>query len=235
MKILGKIAISNNKENKTRSLLIMAAIALTTMLINAIGTFGYGGIKGNIENAENLYGNYIGAFAGMNNDQINEMGKRGEFDEIGLMASIGESDTKGHSKLVWADENALLMTNAYMMIRDGKMPEGENEIAASKVFFEQLGYNNIEVGDKVIVPVRRNGTEAFQNHEFVISGIMKDGVGNESQQSSTVLVSKKCYDSRVSDGEERYTAYFTFNESIKGDYDEIKALIKDLADKVWSR
>ena len=105
MKILGKIAISNNKENKTRSLLIMAAIALTTMLINAIGTFGYGGIKGNIENAENLYGNYIGAFAGMNNDQINEMGKRGEFDEIGLMASIGESDTKGHSKLVWADEN----------------------------------------------------------------------------------------------------------------------------------
>lgn len=232
MKILGKIAISNNKENKTRSLLIMAAIALTTMLINAIGTFGYGGIKGNIENAENLYGNYIGAFAGMNNNQINEMGKRGEFDEIGLMASIGESDTKGHSKLVWADENALLMTNAYTMIRDGKMPEGENEIAASKVFFEQLGYNNIEVGDKVIVPVRRNGTEAFQNHEFVISGIMKDGVGNESQQSSTVLVSKKCYDSRVSDGEERYTAYFTFNESIKGDYDEIKALIKDLADKL---
>ena len=118
MKILGKIAISNNKENKTRSLLIMAAIALTTMLINAIGTFGYGGIKGNIENAENLYGNYIGAFAGMNNNQINEMGKRGEFDEIGLMASIGESDTKGHSKLVWADENALLMTNAYTMIRD---------------------------------------------------------------------------------------------------------------------
>lgn len=232
MKILGKIAISNNKENKTRSLLIMAAIALTTMLITAIGTFGYGGIKGNIENAENLYGNYIGVFAGMNNDQINEMGKRGEFDEIGLMASIGESDTKGHSKLVWADENALLMTNAYTMIRDGKMPEDENEIAASKVFFEQLGYNNIEVGDKVTVPVRRNGTEAFQNHEFVISGIMKDGVGNESQQSSTVLVSKKCYDSRVSDGEERYTAYFTFNESIKGDYDEIKALIKDLADKL---
>lgn len=59
MKILRKIAISNNRENKTRSFLIMAAIALTTMLITAIGTFGYGGIKGNIENAENLYGNYI--------------------------------------------------------------------------------------------------------------------------------------------------------------------------------
>ncbi len=232
MKILRKIAVSNNKENKTRSLLIMAAIALTTMLITAIGTFGYGGIKGNIENAENLYGNYIGTFANMGNDQINEMEKRGEFDEIGLMASVGESDTKGRSSLVWADEKALIMTNAYSMLIDGKAPEGENEIAASKAFFEQLGYNDIKVGDKVTVPVRRNGTEAFQNHEFIISGIMKDGAGNESQQSSTVLVSKKYYDSRVSAGEERYTAYFTFNESIKGDYDEINATIKDLADKL---
>lgn len=232
MKILRKIAVSNNKENKTRSFLIMAAIALTTMLITAIGTFGYGGIKGNIENAENLYGNYLGAFSGMDNNQINEMIKRGEFSEIGLMASVGESDTKGRSKLVWADEKALAMTNADFMLRDGKAPKGENEIAASKVFFEQLGYNNIEVGDKVTVPVRRNGTEAFQNYEFVISGIMKDGVGNESQQSSTVLVSKKYYDSRVSAEESRYTAYFTFNESVKGDYDEIDALIKDLADKL---
>lgn len=61
MKILKKIAISNNRENKTRSFLIMTAIVLTTMLITAIGTFGYGGIKGNIQNAENLYGSYIGS------------------------------------------------------------------------------------------------------------------------------------------------------------------------------
>lgn len=126
----------------------------------------------------------------MGNEQVNEMEKRGEFDDIGLMANVGESDTKGHSKLVWADEKALLMTNAYTMLRDGKIPKELNEITASKAFFEQLGYKNIKVGDKVTVPVRKNGMEAFQNQEFVISGIMKDGVGNVSQQSSTVLVSK---------------------------------------------
>ena len=89
------------------------------------------------------------------------------------------------------------------------------KLRRQKVFFKQLGYNDIKVGDKVTVPVRRNGTEPFRKYEFVISGIMKDGVGNESQQSSTVFVSKKYYDSIVSDGEERYTAYFTFNETIK--------------------
>lgn len=229
MKILKKIAISNNRENKTRSLLIMTAIVLTTMLITAIGTFGYGGIKGNIQNAEKLYGSYIGAFANIGNEQLPEMEKRGEFDEIGLMAKVGESDTKGYSTLVWADEKALMMTNAYSLLAEGKAPEDKNEIAASKVFFKQLGYHDIRVGDKVTVPVRRNGTEPFRKYEFVISGIMKDGVGNESQQSSTVLVSKKYYDSIVPDEEERYTAYFTFYESIKGNSDEIEAEIEELA------
>lgn len=231
MKNLTKLAVSNNRENKTRSLLIMLAIALTTMLITAIGTFGYGGIKSNIENAENMYGNFIGAFANVGNAQLHEMDKRGEFGEIGLMASVGESDTKGHSQLVWADEKALHMTNAYSMLRDGSIPEKEDEIAASKVFFEQLGYKNIKIGDKVTVPVRKNGMEAFQDNEFVISGIMKDGVGNENQQSSTVFVSKKYYDSKVSVGQERYTAYFTFNENVKGNYDEIDLIINKLAEK----
>lgn len=232
MKILSRIAISNNKENKMRSLLIMIAIALTTMLITAIGTFGYGGIKGNIENAENLYGNYIGSFSNVDSERLDEMKKRGEFSDIGLMAVLGESDTKGHSRLVWADEKALLMTNGYSMLQEGQIPEGKNEIAASEVFFEQLGYSSVKVGDKVSVPVRRNGRQAFENHEFVISGILKDGAGNESQQSSTVLISEKCYNSIVPAGNERYTAYFTFDESIKGDYDEIDALIKNLADKL---
>lgn len=231
MKIFTKVAVSNNRENKTRSLLIMIAIALTTMLITAIGTFGYGGLKGNIENAENLYGNYIGAFANVGNDQLHEMEKRGEFDEIGLMASVGEPDTKGHSQLVWADEKALLMTNAYYLLRDGSLPEKGNEIAASKVFFEQLGYNDIKIGDKVTVPARRNGTEAFQNDEFVVSGIMKDGIGNENQQSSTVFVSKRYHDSKVVSGQERYTAYFTFNENVKGNYEEIDAIIEEIAAK----
>lgn len=116
MKTLTRIAVSNNKENKTRSFLIMIAVALTTMLITAIGTFGYGGIKGNIENAEAMYGNYEGAFSGLTEKQLHEMKKRGEIDEIGLMAGIGEAHTKGDSSLVWMNEKALDMTNFHTML-----------------------------------------------------------------------------------------------------------------------
>ena len=197
MKTLTRIAISNNKENKTRSFLTMIAVALTTMLITAIGTFGYGGIKGNIENAEALYGNYVGAFSGITEEQLQEMKKRGEIDEIGLMSGVGEAHTKGHSNLVWMSEKALDMTNFHTMLQEGSFPVGKSEIAASRVFFGQLGYDDVKIGDKVAVPVRRNGTEAYLEKEFIITGIIKDGIGNESQQSSTVIVSREYYDSEL--------------------------------------
>ena len=125
MKTLTRIAISNNKENKTRSFLTMIAVALTTMLITAIGTFGYGGIKGNIENAEALYGNYVGSFSGITEEQLQEMKKRGEIDEIGLMSGVGEAHTKGHSNLVWMNEKALDMTNFHTMLQEGSFPWGK--------------------------------------------------------------------------------------------------------------
>ena len=38
MKMITKLALSNNKKNKTRSILIMITIFLTTVLLSAIAT-----------------------------------------------------------------------------------------------------------------------------------------------------------------------------------------------------
>ena len=40
MKMITRLAISNNKKNKTRSILIVLSIFLTTVLLSAIATFG---------------------------------------------------------------------------------------------------------------------------------------------------------------------------------------------------
>ena len=231
MKTIKKLALSNNKENKTRSILTMIAIALTTMMITAIGTFGYGGLKGNIDNAEKLHGSYIAAFANIDEEQFHKMSKRGEINDIGIVASVGESNTKGYSKVAWADKKALMMTKGYYALKEGNSPEKYNEIVASRVFFKQLGYKNIKLGDKVTVPIRKNGNEGFKNYEFVISGILQDGIGNEKQQSSTVLVSKEYYDSKFPKGQKQFTAYFNLDENIKGNSDDIELLIEELATK----
>lgn len=95
-----------------------------------------------------------------------------------------------------------------------------------------MGYDDVKIGDKVAVPVRRNGTEAYLEKEFIITGIIKDGIGNESQQSSTVIVSREYYDSEAGKGNSRYTAYFTLSDNIKGDWTQIEDLIDELAKNI---
>lgn len=89
MKMITRLAISNNKKNKTRSILIVLSIFLTTVLLSAIATFGYGNIKFQRTNAREFYGSYYGSYAGVTEEQIQEMQKRSEFDRIGRAATVG--------------------------------------------------------------------------------------------------------------------------------------------------
>lgn len=57
-----KIALSNNKKNKTRSILIMSAIFLTTTLLVIISTMANGVIRLQKENASATYGSHYGMF-----------------------------------------------------------------------------------------------------------------------------------------------------------------------------
>lgn len=77
MKTLTRLALSNHKKNRTRSILVTGAILLTTMLLTAIATFGYGAVKSNRENAGTLYGSYYGSYRNVAAQQVDAMKSRG--------------------------------------------------------------------------------------------------------------------------------------------------------------
>ena len=56
MKTISRIAYSNDKKNKTRSILIMMSICLTTMLLVIISTVGNGMIRLQKSQATGSYG-----------------------------------------------------------------------------------------------------------------------------------------------------------------------------------
>ena len=57
-----KLAVSNNRSNRSRSILIVLSIFLSTLLLSMIASFGCGLVRHNRENAGNIYGNYCGTF-----------------------------------------------------------------------------------------------------------------------------------------------------------------------------
>ena len=74
MKTISRIAYSNDKKNRTRSILIMMAICLTTMLLVIISTVGNGVIHLQKSQAAGSYGSNYGLFVAADGIAIKRSG-----------------------------------------------------------------------------------------------------------------------------------------------------------------
>ena len=98
MRTISKIAFSNDKRNRTRSVLIMTAICLTTMLLVIISTIGNGLILLQKDQAASSYGSNYGLFIAADGTQLKEVERRAEISDIGIMCT--EGILKGKNTLV---------------------------------------------------------------------------------------------------------------------------------------
>ena len=76
MKTISRIAYSNDKRNRTRSILIMMAICLATMLLVIISTVGNGVIHLQKSQAAGSYGSNYGLFVSVDGSQLKEVNHR---------------------------------------------------------------------------------------------------------------------------------------------------------------
>lgn len=231
MNILTNLAIKNNKKNRTRSILVMIAIFLTTLLLAVIATFGYGSVKSQKENAGSLYGTFYGSYRNVSEEQLEKMQARGEFSQIGISASVGEIENPLDMSLMWVDKAGRELTNIDKQLEIGKFAQKANEITAGSEFFEQLGYDHAKPGDKIILKARKSRDEKYQQQEFVISGILKKQKSEVKTKSFFALVSKKYYEQQISKEQRRYAAYVRLNDSVNINYDNAESVLKDLAKK----
>ena len=137
MKTISRIAYSNDKKNKTRSILIMMSICLTTMLLVIISTVGNGMIRLQKSQAAGSYGSNYGLFVAADASQLKEVSRRAEIDAIGIMCTEGIIKGNENGGFVCMDETArkMLPYNKEYELKEGKYPGGTQEIAAGRAFF----------------------------------------------------------------------------------------------------
>ncbi len=153
------LALSNVRQNRFKSILIILSIFFTTLLLTAIAGFGYGLAEFNYQNAGNFYGNYAAAFNRVTQEQYEMVKLRSEFIHVGrtaYAAQVNPGDNKVDMGLVFMDGNAAENINADNSLKAGTLPQKENEIAASSEFFAYLGLENAKQGDQVTIPFRRD-------------------------------------------------------------------------------
>ena len=232
MKTISRIAYSNDKRNRTRSILIMMAICLTTMLLVIISTVGNGMIRLQKSQAAGSYGSNYGLFVAADASQLKEVSRRAEIDAIGIMCT--EGIIKGNEKggFVCMDETArkMLPYNKEYELKEGKYPEKMQEIAAGRAFFRAMGYDDVKVGDTVTLDYRAGMRSEYKPEEFVVSGILYDRDEYTIEASYVVFGSQDFYNERVAEGDRQYNIYFTLSDSANVSMNNVAPVIKEIAD-----
>ena len=231
------LSLSNIRQNRSRSILTVISIVLTTLLLTVIASYGYGIIKSNHVNAGNLYGTYHGAFAGVGQEQLRDMNLRGEFSEIGLSASAGSVQSVASDgvpndvsmSLMWADETTGKLANLNRQLESGSFPQEVDEITAQPGFFRMLGYDDPQIGDTVQIKTRISMQDYVAPETFVISGLLKEDTSQGTSGSYQAFVSKAYYDSRVDPAQQSYNVYFRLSDSVPLTYSTAEDVMKELA------
>lgn len=232
MKTISRIAYSNDKRNKTRSILIMMAICLTTMLLVIISTVGNGVIHLQKSQAASSYGSNYGLFIAADGTQLKEVERRAEISDIGIMCTEGILKGNENGGFVCMDETArkMLPYNKEYELKEGKYPEKMQEIAAGKAFFRAMGYGDVKIGDTVTLDYRAGMQSEYKPEEFVVSGILYDRDEYTIEASYVAFGSQEFYDEHVAENDRQYNIYFTLNDSANVSMNNVAPVIKEIAD-----
>ncbi len=212
-----RLALSNIRQNKSRSVLMILSIFLTTLLLAAIAGVGCGMVRNNQVNAGNLFGNYVATLSRVKEDQYEMLKLRSEFTNVGRTAFVAEVDSGKAGidiGLSFMDITAAENKNFIHALKAGILPKAENEIVASAEFFEKFGLLNAKPGDHVSIPLRRDSQSKFEEKEFIVSGVVKSPQTGTVQKSFQGFVSQKFYESLYTKEMRAYEVTLRMSEAL---------------------
>lgn len=219
--------------NKSRTLLTAVAVALTAMLLMALGTSVTGLLDFNRQQAA-ANSNVHATIQNLTGAQIEKLSNHADVESLEtneIFATIEYGKMNGF--LTYSREIKDGIHYGTGEITEGKMPERPDEIASSSAFFERMGVEP-EVGNTFPVSFRVQGKGEIQTREFTISGILSSRDLPELDISDSRLayggqISGALADEMIPEQDRLYNAVIRVTGEEELNYDEITQKINDLA------
>lgn len=223
------LAKSNNRENHTRSNLLIISIVLTTMLLTVIGVVVNIGIETSRANAGHDYGEFYGSFRRIDEEQLNTMKLRNEFTDIGIQVCLGMVQSEDADMfLFYTDETTLDMMYALEALSEGNYPEKENEITAYRAFFQLLGYSDPQIGQEIVLQSRLDEGHRYEEQTFRIAGFLTDPETYQNNSIYSAFVSEDYYEQHKN-ANTTLTAYFNLADTVDITASNAEEKIEELA------
>ncbi|HBG2758657.1 FtsX-like permease family protein [Clostridioides difficile] len=227
-----KIAKSNLKQNKSKSILIIITIILSTLILSSIGIYIVDAGAYQKENTIKYSGNYQGILANVDEKQADILSNHADVELTGEMNGVGVEKLEDDSNisLAYMNEDALKL-NSFEFIK-GKLPSKENEIVLDSGALKALGYKNKDLGEKIKISYDDYKNDKKIEKEFIISGILKTSEISEAGKYYYAIISESYMRNTRDMSQEDFNIYVKFNDKSNLSIEQAKEKLDKIANDI---
>lgn len=207
-----KIAKSNLKQNKSKSILIILTIILATTLLVSVGMTCVDWSAANKERTIRYSGTQHGVYAKINEDKYEEIKAHADIETTGVVNGVGVKEYIDETKvgLSYIDKNAINFNNIKLI--EGRFPTKQNEISLDDLALEKLGYEK-KLGEKIKIDYQDYTKKGITSAEFILTGITEANDTAKIRKMYAGVVSKEYMTSTRDMSKEDYNVYLTIKNA----------------------
>ena len=191
MKMTTRVAYCNMRHYKSKNILIGIAIILTTLLLFVILSIGKDMVEVNFAVINKIYPTWHALYRNVDESTVMKLAAHHDVKTYGLRSDAGYMNLEDATvSMMYMDRTGMELYK--VKLKEGQLPQKENDIVVSKGILEALGQNG-KIGDTITVPyqiLKDDGLDYTKEKDFRICGFLADNESSKEQKQYTSLVSE---------------------------------------------
>lgn len=191
MKMTTRVAYCNMRHYKSKNILIGIAIILTTLLLFVIPSIGKDMVEVNFAVINKIYPTWHALYRNVDESTVMKLAAHHDVKTYGLRSDAGYMNLEDATvSMMYMDRTGMELYK--VKLKEGQLPQKENDIVVSKGILEALGQNG-KIGDTITVPyqiLKDDGLDYTKEKDFRIRGFLADNESSKEQKQYTSLVSE---------------------------------------------
>lgn len=191
MKMTTRVAYCNMRHYKSKNILIGIAIILTTLLLFVIPSIGKDMVEVNFAVINKIYPTWHALYRNVDESTVMKLAAHHDVKTYGLRSDAGYMILEDATvSMMYMDRTGMELYK--VKLKEGQLPQKENDIVVSKGILEALGQNG-KIGDTITVPyqiLKDDGLDYTKEKDFRICGFLADNESSKEQKQYTSLVSE---------------------------------------------
>ena len=191
MKMTTRVAYCNMRHYKSKNILIGIAIILTTLLLFVIPSIGKDMVEVNFAVINKIYPTWHALYRNVDESTVMKLAAHHDVKTYGLRSDAGYMNLEDATvSMMYMERTGMELYK--VKLKEGQLPQKENDIVVSKGILEALGQNG-KIGDTITVPyqiLKDDGLDYTKEKDFRICGFLADNESSKEQKQYTSLVSE---------------------------------------------